>query len=85
MYDEKMNQEPTHSDPPEDQERPNIYAELGGGTDKGEAARAKIHRDIAERAARKLEAQDNSAQAQAARQRAEIARRIAKSEFPTGQ
>ena len=50
---------------------------LGGESTMGEAAREKIHRDIADRIARRKAAQENSLSAQGARLRFEIARRIA--------
>ncbi len=72
-----MNHEPITPSPEDEPERPNLYADLGGGTDKGEAAREKIRRDIAERAARKQADQENSPGAQADKLRAEIARKLA--------
>lgn len=78
-----MNHEPNTPSPEDETERPNPYADLGGGTDKGEAAREKIRRDIAERAARKQADQENSPGAQAAKLRAEIARKLAAGQPPS--
>ncbi len=70
-----MNQESNTPTPEEQSDRRNPYADLGGRTDKGEAAREKIRRDIADRAAQRQEEKENSPDAQAARLRAELARK----------